>query len=149
MTPGRSEEIPEVVVPLTVYFYDTDAAGVVHNIAYLRMIEAARTDLATRLGWSMTEMMTGEFGCPVVARTEIDYLRPARLGESLLARARLDGVERVRFRVRTQVERAGDGLVFCQAVQTLVTVDLKTGRPRPLREDWRRRWGGCSEVRGS
>ncbi len=134
-------EMPEVALSLTVYFYDTDAAGVVHNIAYLRMIEAARTDLAARLGWSMAEMIAGDRGCPVVARTEIDYLRPARLGESLIVRCRLDVVERVRFKIRTRVERAEDGTVFCEALQTLVTVDLATGRPRPLREDWRKRWG--------
>lgn len=142
MTTKGQEDRPEVVLPLTVYFYDTDAAGVVHNIAYLRMIEAARTELAARLGWTVTEMIDGEHGCPVVARTEIDYLRPARLGDVLRVRSQLEGVERVRFKVRTVVERAGDGLVFCQAVQTLVTVDLKTGRPRPLRGDWRKRWGG-------
>lgn len=132
---------PEVALPVTVYFYDTDAAGVVHNIAYLRMIEAARTELAAKLGWTMTDMMSGEGGCPVVARTEIDYLRPARLGDHLVIRACLGALQRVRFFVHTRVESAGDGTVFAEAVQTLVTVDLRTGRPRPLRADWRRQWG--------
>ncbi|MFQ3670591.1 MAG: thioesterase family protein [Verrucomicrobiia bacterium] len=132
----------EVELALSVYFYDTDAAGVVHNLAYLRMVEAARTDLAEKLGWRMTDMIGGSEGCPVVARTEIDYVRPARLGERLVVRSRLETVERVRFTVRTRVERAEDGVLFCEALQTLVTVDLKTGRPRPLREDWRARWGG-------
>ncbi|MEO6786418.1 MAG: hypothetical protein ABI318_09830 [Chthoniobacteraceae bacterium] len=49
-----NESIAEPVAPLTptieieqqVMFFDTDCAGVVHNLAYLRMIETARTLLA-------------------------------------------------------------------------------------------------------
>lgn len=33
-----------------VMFYDTDCGGVVHNLAYLRMIEACRTKLGAKLG---------------------------------------------------------------------------------------------------
>ena len=33
-----------------VMFYDTDCGGVVHNLAYLRMIEACRTKLGVKLG---------------------------------------------------------------------------------------------------
>jgi YbgC/YbaW family acyl-CoA thioester hydrolase len=74
--------IPRLTVALEVYYFDTDAGGVVHNIAYLRMVEIARSQLAASLGWTLEEMnRTGLV--PVVARTEIDYLRPARLGDSL------------------------------------------------------------------
>jgi len=31
-------------------FFDTDCAGVVHNIAYLRFIETARTHLLAKIG---------------------------------------------------------------------------------------------------
>src|SRR5471032_1768849 len=68
--------VPRLTVPLEVYYFDTDAGVVVHNIAYLRMIEIARSQLAASLGWTLEEMnRTGLV--PVVARTEIDYLRPA------------------------------------------------------------------------
>ncbi|NBQ64171.1 MAG: acyl-CoA thioesterase [Verrucomicrobia bacterium] len=63
----------------TAYFFDTDAGGVVHNLAYLRWVEAARTDLAEKLGWGIREMLEGEHGCPVLTKTEAEYLRPARL----------------------------------------------------------------------
>ena len=43
-----------------VYFFDTDAGGVAHNLTYLRWIEAVRTDLAEQLGWGMGEMGAGD-----------------------------------------------------------------------------------------
>ena len=43
---------PQAEREFTVYFFDTDAGGVVHNLAYLRWIEAVRTDLAEKLGVS-------------------------------------------------------------------------------------------------
>ena len=47
---------PRITMPLDVYYFDTDAGGVVHNIAYLRMVEIARTHLANALGWSLEDM---------------------------------------------------------------------------------------------
>ena len=41
---------PRVRTELQVMFFDTDCGGVVHNIAYLRFIEVARTLLAEKLG---------------------------------------------------------------------------------------------------
>ena len=71
-------QVPRLTVPMEVYYFDTDAGGVVHNIAYLRMIEVARSQLAAALGWTREEMSRTGF-VAVVARTEIDYLRPQGL----------------------------------------------------------------------
>lgn len=139
-SPLEPPEAPRVVVPMNVYFFDTDAAGVVHNVAYLRMIEVARTELARVLGWEMQAMLSGEDGCPVVARTEIDYLKPARLGDRLEITSELVELQKIRFFILTEVRRAGDPAVLCSARQTLVPVDPASGRPRLLRTDWVRRW---------
>lgn len=63
-------------------FYDTDCGGVVHNIAYLRFIEKARTKLAALMGLELRQMAAAQL-YPVVVRTEIDYRRPAVLGDEL------------------------------------------------------------------
>jgi YbgC/YbaW family acyl-CoA thioester hydrolase len=125
-----------VSVPLEVYFFDTDAGGVVHNVAYLRMIEIARTQLADALGWTLEEMhRTGYL--PVVARTEIDYLRPVRLGDSLLIHAELAALEKVRFRIRFEIVSAREPeKIFVRCVQTMVPVQLPAGRPQRLPAAW-------------
>ena len=133
---------PRITVPLEVYYFDTDAGGVVHNIAYLRMVEIARSQLATSLGWSLEEM--GRTGLvPVVARTEIDYLKPARLGDRLTVTAELIRMEKVRFLIRFEIVSADQpGLLFARCLQTMVTVQLPAGRPQRVPQAWREAYPG-------
>src|SRR5436853_7272596 len=92
----KSMETPRVQTEIQVMFFDTDCAAVVHNIAYLRFIEIARTLLAEQLGMGLREMAQSQ-QYPVVVRTEIDYKRPATLRAKLVIHARLESVERMRF----------------------------------------------------
>jgi acyl-CoA thioester hydrolase len=128
---------PRIVVPLEVYYFDTDAGGVVHNIAYLRMVEIARSQLAASLGWTLEEMnRTGLV--PVVARTEIDYLKPARLGDSLLVSAEIIRIEKIRSFFQFEITSAKQPeVIFVRCVQTMVPVQLPGGRPQRLPEAWR------------
>jgi len=128
--------IPRLTVPLEVYYFDTDAGGVVHNIAYLRMVEIARSQLAASLGWTLEEMnRTGLV--PVVARTEIDYLRPARLGDSLHVTAELMRLEKIRFFIGFEIASAAKpDLIFVRCTQTMVTVQLPGGRPQRVPKAW-------------
>ena len=127
---------PRFTVPLEVYYFDTDAGGVVHNIAYLRMVEIARSQLAASLGWTLEEMnRTGLV--PVVARTEIDYIRPARLGDKLLVTAELAKLEKVRSFMRFEIASADKPeLIFVRCLQTMVTVQLPGGRPQRVPRAW-------------
>jgi YbgC/YbaW family acyl-CoA thioester hydrolase len=128
---------PRFTVPLEVYYFDTDAGGVVHNIAYLRMVEIGRSQLGASLGWTLEEMnRTGLV--PVVARTEIDYLKPARLGDRLLVNAELIRMEKIRCLMRFEITSADKPEhVFIRCVQTMVTVQLPGGRPQRVPQAWR------------
>src|SRR5277367_2195946 len=128
---------PRLTVPLEVYYFDTDAGGVVHNIAYLRMVEIARSQLAASLGWTLEEMhRTGLV--PVVARTEIDYLKPARLGDQLIATGELLSLEKIRCLMRFEIASATrPDHLFVRCTQTLVTVQLPGGRPQRVPQAWR------------
>ena len=128
---------PHITVPLEVYYFDTDAGGVVHNIAYLRMVEIARSKLAASMGWTLEEMArTGLVA--VVARTEIDYLKPARLGDSLLVHGELTSLEKVRMFMSFEIVSAPQPeIVFIRCVQTMVTVQLPGGRPQRVPAAWR------------
>jgi acyl-CoA thioester hydrolase len=129
--------VPRIVVPLEVYYFDTDAGGVVHNIAYLRMVEIARSQLAASLGWTLEEMhRTGLV--PVVARTEIDYLKPARLGDSLLVSAEVVRIEKIRSYFQFEITSAKDAAIkFIRCTQTMVPVQLPGGRPQRVPAAWR------------
>src|SRR5271165_5636841 len=66
-----------------VYYEDTDAGGVVYHATYLRFAERARTEALRDAGIAHAELLERFTLMFVVRRIEVDYLRPARLDESL------------------------------------------------------------------
>ena len=127
---------PRIRTEVQVMFFDTDCAAVVHNIAYLRFIEIARTLLAEQLGLGLTQMAEAKT-YPVVVRTEIDYRRAARLGDRLVIEGWLDRVERVRFWCAFRVTLATDATLIAECRQTLALVELPSARLLRLPETWK------------
>jgi YbgC/YbaW family acyl-CoA thioester hydrolase len=129
-------ETPTLETEVSVMFFDTDAAGLVHNIAYLRFIETNRSLLAEKLGYPLQEMLScGD--CPVVARTEIDYRRPARLWDALVVHGELAEFERSRFWCAFTITRPSDGTLIVTCRQMLVVVQLPELKVRRLPNHWR------------
>ena len=116
-----------------VMFFDTDCGGVVHNLAYLRMIETCRTRLAAKLGMDLREMaVTGVY--PVLIRTEADYLKPAKLGDWIAIRGTLGEVGKARFWCEFEMRRESDGALLVTARQCLALVKMPEARPQRLPE---------------
>ena len=126
---------PRIRTQVQVMFFDTACGGVVSNIAYLRFIEIARTLLAEELGLALTEMVENQ-RYPVVVRTEIDYRRPARLGDRLVIEGRLDRVERVRFWCAFQITRPKDNTLIAQCRQMLALIEMPEGKLLRLPDHW-------------
>lgn len=133
------QHTPAVTTHEEVMFFDTDCGGVVHNLAYLRMIETARTRLAARLGMDLREM-TRTHLFPVVVRTEIDYRRPAVLGDELVIHGKLESIDRARFWCAFQMFRKGEDSPLVTCRQSLALVQMPRGRPVRLPPDWREKY---------
>ena len=131
---------PEMTTHEEVMFFDTDCGGVVHNIAYLRMIETCRTHLASNMGMNLAEMAETQL-FPVVVRTEIDYRRPAKLGDKLTIHGRLEKLERARFWLTFTMHRNGEEKPLITCRQALASVQMPAGRPQRLPADWHQQWG--------
>ncbi len=114
-----------------VMFYDTDVGGVVHNLAYLRMIEFCRTKLAAGLGFDLRRMAETSV-YPVVVRTEIDYRKPARLGDVIVTHGVLEEWGRVRFwcAFEMRCKRSDELLIVCR--QQLAVIQMPQGKPLRL-----------------
>ncbi|MFT4175540.1 MAG: thioesterase family protein [Luteolibacter sp.] len=134
-----SEAIPSLETREEVMFFDTDCGGVVHNIAYLRMIETCRTRLAALMGMDLQAMSSSQI-FPVVARTEIDYKRSGKLGDWITIRGRLDEISRARFWCAFEMVRESDGAVLVTARQALALVKMPEGKPMRLPAEWAQRW---------
>ncbi len=134
-----SDSVPSLETREEVMFFDTDCGGVVHNIAYLRMIETCRTRLAAKLGMDLATMSETRV-YPVVTRTEIDYKRPAKLGDWLVIRGRLGEVSMARFWCTFEMVREADGALLVTARQSLALVQMLEGKPLRLPKEWVVKW---------
>jgi len=126
---------PHIQTDVQVMFFDTDCGGVVHNIAYLRFIEIARTLLAEQLGLALREMAQSH-RYPVVVRTEIDYRRPAALGDRLIVQGWLDRVDRVRFWCAFEILRPVDDVRIVECRQMLALIQMPEGKLLRLPDSW-------------
>lgn len=126
---------PRIRTEVRVMFFDTDCGGVVHNIAYLRFIEIARTLLAEELGLGLSQMAEGQ-KYPVVVRTEIDYRKGAKLGDRLMVDGWLDQLERVRFWCAFRIVRANDDALIAECRQMLALIEMPAAKLLRLPEEW-------------
>jgi YbgC/YbaW family acyl-CoA thioester hydrolase len=130
-------DAPRIQIKVQVMFFDTDCGGVVHNIAYLRFVETARTLLAEKLGLALVEMAETQ-RYPVVVRTEIDYRKGAKLGDQLVVEGWLDQIARARFWCGFRIVRSTDDVLIAECRQTLAIIQMPAAKLLRLPDDWNR-----------
>ena len=71
------------VLPVRIYYEDTDAAGIVYYANWLRFLERGRTEMLRLLGQQHSALRDERGVNWVVRRCVIDYLKPARLDDTI------------------------------------------------------------------
>src|ERR1700760_681040 len=118
-----------------VYYEDTDAGGVAYHASYLRFAERARTEALRAAGIPHAELLEGFTLMFVVRRMEVDYLRPARLDESLTVVTEMLEVGGASVTVRQDV-RGPEGSCAVLTAR-LACVKPGAGKPGRLPQRWR------------
>jgi len=97
------------ILPLRIYYEDTDATGIVYHGAYLRFMERGRTEMLRALGFSQGRLITGgaDHLAFAVRRCEIDFVAPARLDDRIEVDSRLDTLGGASMVIRQAVSCAG------------------------------------------
>ena len=117
------------VLPLRIYYEDTDAQGIVYYANWMRFLERGRTELLRLLGQEHSALRAERGLNWVVRRCTIDYLKPARLDETVEI---LTGCGELRGASLHMLQEARRG------EETLVRADLliacmdESGRPMRL-----------------
>ena len=124
---------PTHVMPLRVYWEDTDASGVVYHANYLRWFERARTEWLRALGYSQERLMSEVGIAFTVASIEIQYRRPARLDDLLNVVTRVSEIRNVSLSFTQSLQRPdAPGQILTQAQVRVACVDAKTFVPRRI-----------------
>lgn len=116
------------LLPVRVYYEDTDFTGLVYHANYVRYFERGRSDFLRMAGVGHAQLLDGDAPMAfVVAEMTLTFVKPARIDDALLVRTRYQEIRGPRLLIGQTVER--DGEVLCRAAVTAVCIHMD-GRPR-------------------
>ena len=137
LKPALQPELFTYSFPVRVYFENTDAGGVVYHGEYLKFLERARTEWLRHLGFGHQALARESKVIFVVSSLAIDFLKPARLDDTLAVSVKLENVGRVRCIFAQEIRREDEVLV--KAKVTIACVTGETFKPCEIPEALRRK----------
>jgi acyl-CoA thioester hydrolase len=118
------------VLPISIYYEDTDLSGFVYHANYLRYMERGRTEFFRLAGISKMAGLDEEEPTAWTLRSiHVDYLRPARLDDIIHVRSRLIGLSGARMQAVQRITCKETLLVEGRIEACITTL---TGKPRRL-----------------
>lgn len=110
-------------------YSDTDAQGIAFNGNYTTYFDDAVTDLFDEIGYTWGEIEI------VLARTEVDFRSPARLGETIVTGARVERIGNTSLTVRLETWEEDTERPVAEAIQIQVIVSGDDFHPTPVPDD--------------
>jgi acyl-CoA thioester hydrolase len=118
----------EHLLPVRVYYEDTDFTGLVYHANYVRYFERGRSDFLRLAGVSHTDLLErADPAAFVVTRMEIDFRKPARIDDALTVVTTYDRVRGARLFVGQRIVRGQDLIATAVVEAACIALD---GRPR-------------------
>jgi acyl-CoA thioester hydrolase len=118
------------VLPLRVYYEDTDLSGVIYHANYLRYMERGRTEFFRSAGISKIEGLAAEEpNAWALTHAEIEFLRPGRMDDMLQVHTMLTGLSGARLLARQRIY-ANDNLLTDGRIEACIIT--LTGKPRRI-----------------
>ena len=102
------------IMPMRVYYEDTDTAGIVYYANYLRFIERARTEILRLCGVDQFTLMNAPAADRIsfaVTRAEVDYISPAHLDDIITVKTRTTRVRGASIPMEQDIWRGDDLLL--------------------------------------
>ena len=119
---------------LSVYYEDTDLAGIVYYANYLKFIERARSEWVQTLGIDQMRLKAEHGVVFAVRRIEADYLLAAKFGDRLQVNTRVLDFTGARMRLEQTVQRGQERLF--DAIVTLIAL-TESGKATRLPAEFR------------
>jgi acyl-CoA thioester hydrolase len=122
----------EHLLPIRVYYEDTDFTGVVYHANYLRYFERGRSDFLRLRGVSHTELRARTEPIAFVVRhMDIDFAKAARVDDALIVRTAYDRLAGPRIMVRQSIERGGERIASAGVEVVCIRLDGRPIKPPP------------------
>jgi acyl-CoA thioester hydrolase len=120
----------EHILPMRIYYEDTDFSGVVYHANYVRYLERGRSEFIRAIGASHTSLMQGPSPATfMVSALNMRFVRPAKIDDWLEVRTAIDWVRGARLFARQAVFRGNELILEAGVENVCVSLD---GRPRRI-----------------
>ncbi|HEX8901130.1 YbgC/FadM family acyl-CoA thioesterase [Vitreimonas sp.] len=116
------------ILPVRIYYEDTDFTGLVYHANYVRYCERGRSDFLRLAGVHHSLLL--EEAEPLgfaVNKLNLEFLKPARIDDALVVRSMFDSIKGPRIFITQEIERAGEILVRAEVQVCCISL---TGKPR-------------------
>jgi acyl-CoA thioester hydrolase len=126
--PSGSFDGREHVLPVRVYYEDTDFTGVVYHASYLRFFERGRTEFLRSIGVEHAALLQLPEPCAfALTRIAVEFRKAARVDDALEVRTKYHSVKGVRIGAAQRIVR--DGALIAEADVEVICIRAD-GRPR-------------------
>ena len=131
------------MLPIRVYYEDTDAGGVVYHSNYINFFERARTEWLRTLGLEQDKLLSEHQLAFVVRALDCDYIKPGLFNDELFVTADIRELRNTSVVFKQQILKSSkneeqevheDHVILAKGNVTVVAVDSKTFRPKRLPE---------------
>jgi acyl-CoA thioester hydrolase len=127
---------------LTIYFEDTDTAGIVYYANYLKFMERARSDMIRCAGIDQRAELDSSGSAYAVAEVAIKYRKPAGLGDDLVVVSTIEAVRAVSVTIHQRVMRGAEELTTATVTAAFLTSDQ---RPQRQPREWVERFRSIAQ----
>lgn len=123
------------ILPVRIYYEDTDLSGIVYHANYLRYMERGRSEFFRAAGIARLAQLEGpEPTAWTLRRLEIEYMRPARVDDLIEVHTKARDLTGVRLSAEQNIYCRGVQLTHGKVEACLITL---TGKPRRMPQDMR------------
>lgn len=131
---GRFEGMAHIL-PIRIYYEDTDLSGVVYHANYLRFMERGRSEFFRSAGVARLVMGEGrESTAWTLRKASLEYFRPARLDDLIEVHTRATSLTGARMSADQKIYRGTDLLAHGRVEACIITL---SGKPRRIPDDVR------------
>ena len=127
-TSGRFEGKTHLL-PIRIYYEDTDLSGIVYHANYLRYMERGRSEFFRSVGIvRLAQLEAPEPTAWTLRQIELEYLKPARLDDVIEVHTRATGLTGARLSAEQDIFCKGVQLTRGRVEACIITLDGRVRR---------------------
>jgi acyl-CoA thioester hydrolase len=120
----------EHVLPVRVYYEDTDFTGLVYHATYARYFERGRSDFLRLAGLDHARLLARADPCAfVVTRLAMAFHASARIDDALTVRTAYDAIKGARLSIRQSAARGTTLIAEADVEAACITLEGRARRP--------------------